>query len=181
MINIELYNVYGSPGSPTLEVMDSNFWKNISADEATYPYYMYPLRRPYAPNATLYDDMYVCSYLRYTRGVISGTYTKAKRARWTISGAAGLNTKLYYKMTSTYANPNNLLMSGTLINSSATLWPMLSTVSPEYADSIIMNLTPNTTYYTNYLITQLYVRAGTETEVGNIPEINIQLLVDDYE
>lgn len=72
-------------------------------------------------------------------------------------------------------------MSGTLINSSATLWPMLSTVSPEYADSIIMNLTPNTTYYTNYLITQLYVRAGTETEVGNIPEINIQLLVDDYE
>lgn len=181
MINIELYEATGS--SPDTGIVDNLNWKSISGVDATYPYYLHPITRPYFwGNGDARNDsaLYACSEVKYNYAIISGTYSAAKRVRWVISGPTDLDTNLYYQITNTYTIPTNLLMTGTFINNSTTLYPGLSTSGPSSASQII-NLTPNTTYYTNYLVTQLYVKRGAWNEVGNTTEITISLLVDDYE
>lgn len=188
-ITVELFEATGP--LKTIEEADQMNWKAISAIDSVYPYWQFPIKRPYE-NA---DELYNVSYVKYIYGKISGTYSKAKRVRWQLTDIPQLGTKLYYKMTNSYVNPNQLLMgTGTYINSPVILFPCLSSVSADNASSYLMNLTPNTTYYTNYLVTQLYVPRGVWTNVGNTtqlvrseenpdgePSMKIKLIVDDYE
>ena len=189
-ITIELFEASGP--AKTIELAEQMNWKSISAIDSSYPYWQFPIRRP----DTSASEMYRASYVKYVYARISGTYSQAKRVRWVINGIPGLGTKLYYSMTNSYVSPTESLMgSGTLINNGDVLFPSLSSVSPDAATSRVTSLTPpNTTFYTNYLCTQLYVPKGSWMNVGNTttmiqteenpdgePDMTIKLLVDDYE
>ena len=62
-------------------------------------------------------------------------------------------------------------------NTSLTLYPRLSTTGVGF--SYYRHLAQNTTYYTQYLVTRVLVEPG--TTFGNIGDLTIACLVDEYE
>jgi len=174
---IELFEATGP--AKTSELVYNMNWKNVSAVDSSYKYWTFPINRPIDD---VDDELYVCSYVKYVYAKISGTYSKVKRVRWSVNGTPGNFSRLYYNMTNSYTNPNvNLMSNGVLINSPVVIVPCLSTVSPESATTRITTLSPNTTYYTNYFTTQLYVQRKNYNNVGNTQPINFYLSLDDYE
>lgn len=186
-ITCELYQdsgaVVSSHGATRISV-DNIGWKSSGLDE-TYSYVYYPIRRPTT-------SPFSYSYTQYTYGKVSGTYVNGRAPRFVISGnvngspplgyAGTSGVRLYYKITSTYAAPTNT-WDGSLIfipgGSSLTLYPKINTTGPEAAGSYTHPLLANTTYYTQYLVTQLVVEAG--SGYGNIGALQIALHVDEYE
>lgn len=184
--------VVGSPPAPVVRQEVNNVgWKWSMLDE-TYPYADYPLQRPDPPLSE-----YHTSGCKYNYGKIQGTYVAATRVRihldGNVIGAPPLGydgttkVRLYYRLTNVYNHPASFdehdLISGTYIvpGQSVTLAPFLSTTDPRNATSFVNQLAANTTYYTNYIITQLYVEEGAWNEYGNIGEFFIRITVDEYE
>lgn len=186
-ITVEIYEDTGAVTSShgTLRQSVSNIgWKNNANDE-TNSYVFYPLQRP--------TSGVTRSYKKYNYMKISGTFPRGSRPRIEVSGStvgappvgyqATDGNKLYYKLTNTYAVPDNAA-DGTLteyLNTTVTLYPNVSTTGPEAATTTSQYLTGSTTYYTEYLVTQLHVEPGLDTEYGNIGELAIKVFIDEYE
>lgn len=187
-ITIELYEDTGPVSAgrgSTTTLVDNIGWKDSPFDE-TNAYVFYPLQRPIHPS------VYTMSYTKYNFFKIT-TDTLAPYSRLYInitgnyvgsppSGYRGCNgkVKLFYKMTNIYQPPSNSLTGLTYIppgSGSLILLPFLSTTGPDTATSTLpINLSSNTTYYTNYLVTQLFVEQGNWNDYGNIGSLNIQLV-----
>lgn len=172
----------GSPLAPTTRHEVSNIgFKNSGLDE-TFPFIDYPIGRPYLGGS---PTPYVCSYTKYNYFKIFGTYSKvinlsvsfAPASIWTPTSNVAKNIRIYYKWTNVYEEPTNVLMTGgtyfdPYISSPPSLGiPNLSTTDPRDATLQIPVLTNNQTYYTAYLVLQLYVEAdplNSYTNYGNL-------------
>ena len=159
-------------------------WKDSILDE-TYPSVDYPVRRQTSGSYT--------SFTKYNYFKMSGTYPVATRFRvqlvGDVNGAAhdGLvstdDLRIYYKWTDTYETPTNTLMTGgAFFTDQSPVWyPDLSTTGPELATSRPNTCAANTTYWSAYLVTQLYVSAGAITKFGNIGALSVVFNIDEYE
>lgn len=162
-------------------------WKSTGTDE-TNLYVYNPIIRPQDNIPLTY------SYKKYNYMKIAGTYPVGCRPRIKIrgdyngdppQGYEGTDkVRLYYKLSTVYEEPNNT-WDGSLIyippGATRILYPMVSTSGPESASSYSQYLTANTTYYSQYLVTQLVVEQGAEVDFGNIGELNIEWYMDEYE
>lgn len=164
-------------------------WKSNGLDE-TDPYIYGPLIRPEG------DTPFTYSFKKYNFLKIEGTYPIASRPRIKFTGnyngappqgyeKSGANqVRLYYKLTNEYETPNND-WDGSLMylppGVTQTVYPAMSVVGPELATTYPQYLIGNITYYTQYLVTQLLVPAGTSIDFGNIGELNIEWFFDEYE
>ena len=161
-------------------------WKSSSLDETNH-YVYYPVYRS--------KTDWGFSYPKYNYIKISGTYAAGARPRMTISGSVigappsgytGTHkVRLYYKLTNTYGSQSDA-MDGTLIylppGVTQTVYPRMSTTGPEVATAYTKHLTGSTTYFSEYLVTQLYVEPdATRFRYGNIGEIVIKFHMDEYE
>jgi hypothetical protein len=175
------------PRGTTRQSVDGLSWKDSPLDE-TVPYADYPVRRPEIGGS----PAYYTSYSKYYYLKISGTYPLATRltARFdgnvngTRSGYKVTNgLRIYYKWTSTYAAPSTTLISSDYIDTATDLiwYPKFSTVGPQAATTRLNTLTGNTTYYTEYLVTQLYVAPGEWTDYGNIGDVKLKFVLHEYE
>lgn len=178
-----------SSGHGTTRTQVTNIgWKASGLDDATDDYAYSPLIRPQNGVPFTY------SYKKYNYLKIEGTYAAASRPRIKFTGnyngtpPDGLegqgDIRIYYKLTNTYEQPNNQY-DGELIylepGQVQVVYPTVSTVGPEAATDHPQFLNTDTTYYTQYLVTQVLVPAGLETEFGNIGDINIEWYIDEYE
>lgn len=185
---VELYEDSGTAvaGRGTTRIAVENIgWKNSGLDESN-SYIYHPITRS--------ETDVVWSYTKYNFMKISGTYAAGARPRIQISGnVAGAapegyqsttKVKLYYKLTNEYETPSNA-MDGSLIYvppGGITVYPKLSTVGPEDASSTyVHHLAGNTTYFSQYLVTQLLVEPGTAFDYGNLGELVVKVFVDEYE
>ena len=184
-IDIDHYQETGavaaSTRGTTTTLITNVGWKNSAATEDT-PYAQYPLIRPTTGLATSY------TYRTYFK--LSGTYVRASRVRIVISGnpngtstgysTAGSGIRIYARLTSDYVEAAATLADMSEIyydNTSLTLYPRLSTTGVGF--SYYRHLAQNTTYYTQYLVTRVLVEPG--TTFGNIGDLTIACLVDEYE
>lgn len=191
-ITVSLYEDSGPTvdGHGTTRILVDNIgWKSSSSDE-TNEYAYNPIIRPEGVVP------YTYSYKKYNYLEFHGTYVAGSRVRIKISGnitgappddAAGTNKiRLFYKLTNTYEQPSNAF-DGSLIylppGETKILYPTLSTTGPEVVGTYPQYLTADTTYYSQYLVTQLFVENdnGSMTSFGNIGELNIECYLDEYE
>ena len=190
--NIDLYEDRGAPlaGRGTTVALLSEWNLKASADPA-YVYYptaettSAPLIRPFnTAGAQTY------SFKRYLSFKIDGTYTRLKniRIKLSIDGASQSDgAQLFYKMTSTYAAPDNAFDGDMMLLSTADgtglltteIWPMLSTTGPQNATSRQVVYGPNETLYTNWLVVQM--RVNNNAAVGNSAEFLLKLEAYDYD
>ena len=194
-LTVEIFEDSGALtlGHGTTRIITDNIgWKSSGLDETNH-FVFYPLRRP--------DSGFTYSFIKYTYFKISGTYAKASRPRIIINHSLRIGgecigrTKLYYKLTNTYAEPTNAF-DGSMIyippddeEPNIRLYPRTSTVGPEVATTYNQYLNTNTTYYTEYFVTQLFVHTTdyVDPEVvaasiyGNISSPLIKFEVDEYE
>lgn len=172
--------------------VDNIGWKSSGLDE-THSFVYYPIRRPTVSG-------YTYSFTQYNYVKISGTYAAGRAPRFVIQGNitgpdAVNRIKLYYKLTSVYAEPSNIQESGMteavfipyadgvqIKNIQLVLPARLSTSGPESANSYVHPLVQDTTYYTEYLVTQLQVDTPSAYyQYGNLGDLRINFHVDEYE
>jgi hypothetical protein len=190
--NIDLYEDLGAPLSgrgTTLLLLDD--WNLKASTDPAYVYYptgettSAPLRRPFN---TL--GAQTLSYKKYLSFKIDGTYARLKniRMKLSIDGEAQSNgAQLFYKMTSTYAAPDNAYDGDMMLLSTAdgtglltaTLHPMLSTTGPNAATSRQVVYGPNQTLYTSWLVVQM--RINNNATIGNSAEFNLKLEAYEYD
>jgi hypothetical protein len=173
---VEIWEKSGAGG--TSELATNVNFKNYSGVDSLYKYYQYPVRRPTG------DTLYNVSYQQVIYGKFSGTYAYAKRPRWSLgSGILANKGRIYYALSNTYPGATPLLRSDLTLVTQPYLFPNISSTSPEAATSYIQTLSGNTTYYTQYLILQLYINQ--DTFVGNMPDDDVgfacKLEVDEFE
>lgn len=191
-ITLEIYEDSGiaigaTPKGTNRDQVDNCGWKSTGFQEA-FQFVDYPIIRPFDPLLAR------VSYKKYNFVKISGIYPAATRLRFSFIGDVGgvgseddilftNNVRLYYKWTSVYDTPDDLLLSGTLYDpSTATSFqPMFSSTGPEDATSKLNSMSANTTYYSSYLVTQLYVEPGGWDDYGNIGDMTLQFELDEYE
>ncbi len=186
--NIDLYEDTGpvlSGRGTTVTLLDS--WDLKSSSNPTDFYYPTnvgvgaPLIRPVGTAGAQ-----TLSYKKYLSFKIDGTYKRLKNIRIKLSAIAGDNdAQLFYKLTNTYAEPDNLFdgdmrlwATGASITND-TLHPMLSTTSPNTATSRSVIYGPNETLYTEFLVVQL--RVPNNSTIGNSAEFNLKLEAYDYD
>jgi len=196
-INLTLYEDTGPAvsGAGTYRNAVGNIGLKADGTDDTGNHYAYsPVIRPYQ------GEYWSHSYKKYHFLKLHGTYPAASRVRIKISNgvkdappegyesestlvndADPYKVRIFYKLTNTYEQPNDawdgelrFLEDGTV-----TLYPSLSLTGPGSNQTYPQYLTANTTYYTQYLVTQLEVPVG--SGVGNIGEVNIEWFVDEYE
>lgn len=174
-LTVELWEDTGavSSGHGTLQQEVNNIgWKNSSLDE-TYPFADYPVTRP------LSGYVHTTSFKKYNYFKIYGTYDDAHDLEIRFNGTpvgsgngsgSASKVRIYYKWSSTYAVPNTTLLSGTFYDPSnpIILKPLLSTTGPNGTAVWTPTLAANTTYYTPYLITQLFVEPSEWNDFGNL-------------
>jgi len=185
---VELYEDSGAAvsGRGTTRIAVENIgWKKSGSDESN-SYIYHPITRS--------ETDVVWSYTKYNFMKISGTYPAGARPRIQISGnVAGsppqgyegtTKVKLYYRLTNEYSESSDV-MDGSLIYvppGGITVYPKLSTTGPEdAASSYVHHLTGNTTYFSQYLVTQLLVEPGTALDYGNLGELVVKVFADEYE
>jgi len=185
---IDLFERTGTAGAPISENATNNNWKSEDRKDSLYKYYYYPIKRPEG-------DVWVNhSASRYMYARISGTFSQIKRVRWKITGlgmTSGL--RLYLKQTHTYVEPT-IDFDGSLIYGNTSplyIYPNLSTSGPTSATTRIHTLASNTTYYTDFIKSQLWIDDTTdvfdddgnliEQYVGNSDVIKFELQMDEYE
>lgn len=165
--------VIGGHGT-TREEVDNIGFKDSSVPESV-TFADYPIRRPTNDD---HSELFRVSYKKYFYFKFAGTYTDVKNFAVFFDGdpegiagssIAG-NLRVIYKWTNTYEVPDNNLLSGiTYDPTNAPIWvPKISSVGPEAATSYINNPTANTTYYTQYLVTQLYLDISSDDDYGNL-------------
>lgn len=177
----------GSPLKGTTRIQVDNIgWKASGLDE-TFTFADYPIVRPELPQSASF------SFHKYNFVKISGTYPLASRLQATLVGDTesgsldGLilagKVRLYYKWTNVYNTPTNAVLSGSLYDpNQLPIWrPMFSSVGPESATSKLNTMVANTTYYSSYLVTQLYVEPSLWTEYGNLGDLKMQFDLHEYE
>jgi hypothetical protein len=135
---------------------------------------------------------FAVSYDYYTFFKLSGTYAKASRVRIAITGdvngaaptgydSATGGLRLYFRLTDTYQTPA-AVDDGELrfyAGGGELMFPKISTIGPSTGLDYVQFLATNTTYYTQFLHTRLYVPPG--AGYGNAGEVNFQCYVDEYE
>ena len=181
-LTIEIFEDSGALtlGHGTTRIITDNIgWKSSGLDETNH-FVFYPLRRP--------DSGFTYSFIKYNYFKISGTYAKASRPRIIVTYPepnTGVGAKVYYKLTNTYAVPTNAFDGSLMYLPDGRLYPRMSTVGPEAATTYSQYLTGNTTYYTEYFVTQLFVHtedyADPELLYCNIISPLIKFEVDEYE
>lgn len=191
-------------GHGTTRVSVNNIgWKASTFPESVF-YELYPLYRPQEDQG----ELHYTSYHKYNYLKISGTYPNATRVRarfeglvngtpggdpqipppgqeeeeeWTPTYWGADKLRVYYRTTNIYAEPTRDLLSGTYLVPGDLIWFNLSTVGPELATSPVILLNTDTTYWTNYLVTQLYVEPGSWLDYGNIGMLQLSFRLDEYE
>lgn len=176
----------GSPLAPTIrQEVDNIGFKNSGLDE-TYSYVDYPIGRPYTGGSPY---PYATSYTKYNYFKISGTYAKVinlsvsfHNTIWTLTSGIASKIRIYYKWTNVYAEPTNVLMTdGSWFDPYVSIptlsVPDLATTDPRDATSQVPILTNNQTYYSAYLVTQLYVEYDNSyTNYGNLnPDFTLNI------
>ena len=147
--------------------VDNIGYKASSLDE-TFTFADYPIRRP------INDEMFTTSFTKYYYFKFAGTYTELNsfvvhfegNPDWALGDA---NVRLLTKWTNVYAPPSTDLLNGVTYEANKpALWvPKISTVGPEAATAY-QTPVANTTYYTAYLVTQLYLDTGDASDYGNL-------------
>lgn len=186
-INVEIWEdagaIISSRGTIRNEVANIGY-KNSALDE-TFQFYDYINNRPHS------GDLYGLSFIKYNYFKLYGSYTEVNTLRIKFNGplvgagnGSGVASKIriFYKWSTNYAVPNNNLLSGTYwdVNNIPTWSPLLSTTGPEGTMNEVFDLSPNTTYYTPYLITQLYMEPSDWEDYGNInPNFEVDCTVID--
>lgn len=171
MINIELWEEWGAPnlGRGTSSSQVTNFnWKNTGNGDT--PFHLSLLRRPTDP-----CDVKL-SYKKYNYFKITGTYSRLVRPKLVFTPGRNdapddahrapviaTNTALYYKLSWTYAQPDNQF-DGEMMHVMTDgdrevefLLP-LSTSPIQYEPYKEEFLSPNVVLYTPYIVTQLMVK-----------------------
>ena len=178
-IAIDLYEDSGAvlSGHGTTRIAVDNIgWKSSGLDE-TNSFAYYPVRRP--------DGVpFTYSYQKYNFFRISGTHAKATRPVIIITGADLLladQMRLHYKLSSTYEEATGGIDGSLMyLNNTIRIYPKLSTIGPEDTGaSYIQYLTSGTTYYTQYLVTQLLVESSSVYQ--NLPEVTVGLYLQEFE
>lgn len=159
----------GGHGTVRNEVDNLGF-KSSSLDE-TFTFADYPIRRP------IDDELFTVSYTKYYYFKLQGTYSELRSAAvqfegqvdWNFGSPNDRNVRIVTKWTNVYTPPSTNLLTGvTYEPEHPAVWiPKLSTVGPEAAVSYL-NPVANTTYYTQYLVTQLYLESGDADDYGNL-------------
>lgn len=166
-LTIEVWEDSGplSAGAPTVRQKVSNLgWKDSSLDES-YPYYDYPIQRPYGINK------YDVSYIKYYYFKVSGTWTGEivtpyLQLFYTNGGA---QHRITYNLTSTYTEQDNSLLNGTQYQEGSKIFPLWNTTGdPRDPSTFRPTLTSGSSYTSNYFATQIYTDPGTWTDYGNI-------------
>lgn len=188
---IQLWEDHGAAtGSPsvgtTRQEVDNIGWRDSFTDE-TSPYVDSPLQRPYGSlqyglSYTKYNYFKVIkdsgnSYMRDARIQFINTMTGAGNGSGIASGV-----RLYYKWATSYVAPNNNFLGGSYLNpGDVAIWnPLVSDTGPETAVNQLTGFR-TTTFYTQYLVTQLYVEPSAWDDFGNLqPDFKIELTFDEY-
>lgn len=178
-INIEIYERTGPSSSPTDTLVTNMNWKSQSLPDNNYKYYYYPVRLPRDMEG---DPMMTCSVPKYIYAKISGTYNGAKRVRWRISSEEGVDVgaRLNVGLRSTYTTPTPSYQGDLSPFQPGTIVPRLSTTGPTGSPVLTPTLAANTTYYTEFLVTQ-FVLTDSATSVGNSNVFEVELILDEYE
>lgn len=159
--------VVSSHGTTRDEVDNLGF--KASANAESSPFADYPIRRP------IDDELFTLSYKKYYYFKFDGTYSSIRNFAAYFSGTSigqAEKVRILYKWTNVYQVPDNSLLDGIFYDpSNAPIWnPKISTVGPEAATSYI-DPAANTTYYTQYLVTQLYIDKSTDNDYGNLGSV----------
>lgn len=178
-------SVLASHGTTRNPIENIGF-RNSGTDDIT-PYADYPLIRPVPP------QLFAVSFPKYNYWKIFGTYPRARRPKILItgnvngappSGFVGTDkVRIYFNLTNIYTPPAATLLSGSFIDFSAStvLYPFTSGTGPELATTYIDPLLTDTTYWTAYLVTQLYMEQHIWDEFGNIGNVDIKFSIDEFE
>lgn len=174
-IQIEFFERTGPSAAPITEPIDNNNWKREDLRDSLYKYYYYPIKRPEGTINNL-------SYSRYLFAKISGLYPKIKRLRWKISNInTNKNVKFMFGQSNIYTTPTNSLhplVTPTTNVSEIYLYPNYSTISPTQATEYLSNLEENGTYYTDFIISQLWVGDG--PFLGNVDPLTFEIELEEY-
>lgn len=199
MITLTIYEDSGpkvSNHGTSQSIVENIGWRNEGTPDTVF-YANNPIVRPYG------DQLFSVSYKKYNYLKVSGTYPKASRVRITISGVPytappddfegyhatsdkNQQIRLFYKLSNIYEQPNKEY-DGELMYvppGGLTIYPTMSMTGPESATGYPQYLDTNTTYYTQYLITQLWVPVGPGgllDPYGNLGDVNIEWSLDEYE
>lgn len=172
-LTVELWEDSGtlSVGRGTIiQEVDNLGFKNSSLDETT-TFADFPIRRP------INTELFTTSYKKYYHFKFYGTYTNLRNVSVLFEGdpegSAGTElagkVRILYKWSNVYATPDTTLLDGiTYDPTNPPIWtPKLSTTGPNAATSYI-DPVANTTYYTQFLITQLYIDKSSGSDFGNL-------------
>lgn len=199
-VSIEAYEDWGPAvnvsgnisGTYRTKVTNLNL-KTIS--DPAQNYFLNDLVRPVKSTG----DFYYTTFTRYISFKIFGTYQLVKNIKIDIpsgydatSDANNINWRVMYGLRKNYVQPTgytNILgrsvgnYDGTLntLKSAVTLYPFLSTTGPEYAVDRNTTYGPNTTIWTQYLVLQFMVHAGSALDVDNFGVGNITVTVEELE
>lgn len=163
-------------GRGTTRISVNNVGYKSSGLDESNPWVYYPVRRPQF-------SLFNWSYTQYNYFKISGTYPAGKHFYIEVThNVEAFKCKLYGKLTNVYQLPSNDWDSSlTYIPPGASIFvPRMSTSSPHLATTLPTTLSADTTYFSEYLVTQLYVEPDTDM-FGNLPAITFRAVVYDYE
>lgn len=157
-----------SNNNPTTRIeVDNIGWKDSPKDETVNPA-NYPIVRPYYGFGSIYN----LSYKKYNYVKIYGTYNDVQNVRCFFKNRPKTDgtVRMYYMWTTEYQEPDNLLLNGSWFDptNSPTWYPLLSTSGPRGPADWVPQLTNDTTYYTKYLVTQLYIEPASMDNYGNL-------------
>lgn len=176
-ITIEIYERTGPAGSPTDELVTNMNWKSQSVNDSLNKYFYFPIK---LPNGTMANY----SVPKYLFAKISGTFAGAKRVRWKITNPThDQGARVMWNTADVYATPQPSIKGDltAIANASEVLIvPKLSTSGPTSGLALTPSLAANTTYYTNFLVTQFMVDSMSAS-VGNSEETGVLLILDEYE
>lgn len=184
MITFELFedsgiNI-GGRGAITTPVQSCGFY-NVPTPESDQ-YYLFPIIRP---NGV--DEFYSASFTKWYYAKITTGDWYAKNPSIVFKGNFSsiadfdttVKTRLYYKTTNIYEPQTNLLLNGRFHQSETTLLFGTSLTGPNDAYYHNRYLMPNTVYYTNYVVMQLYAEPGEYTDYGNIGDLQMMFVCDE--
>lgn len=178
-ITVELWEDSGPlvGGVPSSRELIANVnWKNAVGQAPDY--FSYPIRQ------TVGGLNY--SYPKFIYAKIYGTYATVKRLRWRLKYLPSTDNSviMLWGQTNVYTQPAHTWTSGSPWVANGDRSCMLSLTGPQGANILPTTLTPNTTYYTDYLVTQLLVRAPGDTSLplplGNTIPMEISITMDEY-
>lgn len=175
-INIEIYERTGPTSSPTDTLVTNMNWKSQSLADNLHKYYYYPIRLP------MDGDMISCSVPKFIYAKISGTYASAKRVRWNISSEEGVDqgARLNVGTRSAYSTPTPTYQGDLSSYQPGVIVPKLSTAGPTSSPVLLNTLVTNTTYYTDFLVTQ-FILTDAASSVGNSNVFSVELILDEFE